>query len=421
MVLLSAGTILTACSSNNSSNAILQETTVDGATVTEINIDAIPSETEEIGLSEFFADLEVIRLESSEEALVMNTTIDFTDDFFLLGTQTSQAARLLRFDYEGNYLNTIGAEGGGPGEHRGQMITTLKYYQADNTVLVDWGGLERSQLFQPDGTHLQDIEIPVQLLGNINRWDEDEWFSYGNSTGRPLHPSDSVKMVFYATDGTITKQIDRSNYPPDNTTDYTPSGQPSLFTFQGTPKIYFPGDHTIYRIENKELIPDAVIQPGENILPFNELTSPDNIVGSYDLEILSETERNWFIKKRIYTEADFKEFENRPGQWGGRFDTREELIVIDKQTNKGRTYTFTDDMLQMFPEQLSENIPPWEEGVGAYAALSPDIYLKMKKASENSDQISPEVTQELEKLEGITMDDNYIIFKFNFKDEIVIE
>ena len=128
-VLLFSVTILTACSSNDTSDAILQEATVDGATITEINIDAVPSNPEKIGLSEFFDGLEIIRLESSEEALVMNTRLDFADNFFLLGTQTSQAARLLRFDYEGNYLNTIGAEGGGPGEHQGSLITTLEYYK----------------------------------------------------------------------------------------------------------------------------------------------------------------------------------------------------------------------------------------------------------------------------------------------------
>ena len=326
----------------------------------------------------------------------------------------------MRFDYEGNYLNAIGREGGGPGEHKGPYISTLEFYEDANTVLVDWGGLENRQLFRPDGTHLRDIKMPMRLLSNIIRAAENEWFSYGSTTGRPRLPRDSVRGVFYSSDGKITKRIERANYPPENTTAYTPSGKASLFSLDGVQKIYFPGDHTIYRIENRELIPETVIRPGENILPFNELTTPDAIVGSYSLEILSETDRNWFIKKSVYTEADFKEFENQPGRWGGRFDTREELLVIDKQTNKGRTYKFTDDLMYMLPEQFSQNVLPWQEGFGAYLALSPNIYLKFEKESENVYKRSPKVVRKLEVLNDISMDDNFIVFTFDFREEIEI-
>jgi hypothetical protein len=87
LVLLIAGFLVAACSSGSTDQTVLQEATANGHSVTEINIDAIPDEVTEIGLSEFFTDFDVIRLESSTEALVENTTIYFADNFFLLGNQ----------------------------------------------------------------------------------------------------------------------------------------------------------------------------------------------------------------------------------------------------------------------------------------------------------------------------------------------
>lgn len=105
---------VSACTSGPDGLPVLTETTLNGRTVTEIHIDAIPEEVTQIGLSEFFAGMNVIRLESSRKALATNYRMHFADNFILLGTQASGAARLLRFDYEGNYLNEIGGEGAGP-------------------------------------------------------------------------------------------------------------------------------------------------------------------------------------------------------------------------------------------------------------------------------------------------------------------
>ncbi len=414
--------IIAACEPAEDGRQVLRQVTVNGHSVTEINLHAIPDDVSRIGLSDLFADVEIIPLDSDPEALIKNATIHFADDFFLLGTQTAGAARLLRFDYEGNYLNTIGSEGRGPGEHYGYLITTLKYNPDFSKVLVSWGSFQH-QFFRPDGTYLGEVQLPVRLLDNISFWADDEYFSYGTTAGRPRLPSDSVKVVFYKSDGTITKLIKRTNYPPENTTAYTPFGNASLFTFNGKKKIYFPGDHTIYRIENSHLVPAGVISHDANVLPYNALTSPDEIVGSYRLEILAETERNWFIKKSIFTEANFREYEDEPGRWGGSFDTKEQLIVIDKKTKKGSIYTFTDDLLFIFPEKmLNRSLPwhDWQEGFGAYMALSPGIILKLQESSEKRDERSPEVARKLEVLDGITMRDNFVVFIFRIKEAVEI-
>lgn len=258
-------------------------------------------------------------------------------------------------------------------------------------------------------------------MNEIVRVSEDTWFSFGNTAGRPRGPRDSLKAAFFSGEGTLERRIERTSYPPENSSEYTPSGSASLYSSGGERKIYFPEDHTIYRVAGQELVPEAVIRPGENGTPFNELTSPENIVGTHRLEILSETDRNWFIKKMIYTEADFEESQNQPGRWGGRFETREELLVIDKETARGRAYTFTDDLLYMLPEIFSQNLLPWQENFGAYMVLSPDLFLKFQEESEMLDRRSPEVKRELEKLNGLTADDNFIIFAFPFREEIAID
>ena len=421
-LLVILGINIPACTPGKSTDPpLLQETTIDNHTVTEINIEAIPNEVTQVGLSEFFKDFDVIRLESSREALAANATLHFADGFFLLGTQNFPgAARLLRFDYEGNYLNTIGQEGGGPGEHRGQYVRTLEYYKDINTVLVDWGGFGNPQHFHPDGTHLGDIRMPMQLMSNIARWAENEWFTYGHTTDRPRYPRDSLKIAFFSSDGEIISRTNRTTYPPTNSTEFTPYGDASLFTFKGDQKIYFPEDHTIYHIDSRKLIPDAVIRPGKDILSFNQLTDPEDIIGKHDLEILSETDRNWFIKKSIYTEADFKEFKKEPGRWGGMYETEDQLIVIDKETNKGKIYKFKDDLFYILPEEFSKSMLPWQEGFGAYLPLSANRYLRFKKASKKLDHRSEEVSRKLEVLDDLSKNDNFVIFTFSFQQEVEI-
>ncbi|MDZ7773158.1 MAG: 6-bladed beta-propeller [Balneolaceae bacterium] len=414
---LLAALLLTGCSSGAPDGPVLSETTVDGRTVTEINLDAIPEEPVEMGLSEFFEGMNVIRLESDPDALAMNAQLYFADDFILLGTQGSEAARLLRFDYQGNYLNEIGAAGQGPGEHSGNMINNLAYYEDDNTVLADFGALgEPAQLFRPDGTFLDVVRWPYRLMSNIQRLSADTYFSYEGTAGRPRYPRDSLKIVFYESDGTVTRRIDRSVYPPENTTEYTPYGSASSVTYNGEHKIYYPEDHTIYRVGDGELIPDAVIRPGENIRPYNKLMSPEEVEGTYDLELLSETDRYWLIKKSTINEVEIQEFTNQPGRYSTRIsDSQEELLVIDKETGEGRAVVFTDDLLHMLPEMFSKRLPPWQEGYGAYLAMSADIYLKFLRESERIDRRTPEVQEKLQVLDDLEPEDNYVIFRFPFQ------
>lgn len=416
-----AGISLSACSSGVPDGPAFGETTIEGNTVTEINIDAIPQEPTEIGLSEFFDGINVIRLESTQEALTMNTmAMFFAENFILLGTQTSGAARLLRFDYEGSYLNSIGGEGGGPGEHRSSYIMDVQYYEDDNVVLADWASQEPKQLFRPDGTYLGVIRMPFRLMSNINRLSENEWFSHEGTAGRPQYRRDSLKIVFFDRNGNVNRRVDRTIYPPENSTQYTPTGSSSSITYNGVHKIYFPEDHTIYRVEGQELVPDAVIRPGEKVLPYNELVDPANLVGRHSLKLLSETDRNWFLEKMVFTEVDAKEWDDQPGRWSMRFSARAELLVIDKRTGKGQAYTFADDLLHILPEAFSNQLPNWQAGFGAYLSLPAGAYLELTDQSNRIDRQSPVVREKLEVLDDLTPEDNYIIFHFPFRDEIVI-
>ena len=93
-VLLIAGIAVAACTSGRTDRSVLQTTTLNGHSVTEINIDAIPDEVIEIGLSEFFANFEIIRLESRTEALAENATIYFADNFTCWVLRISQEPRV---------------------------------------------------------------------------------------------------------------------------------------------------------------------------------------------------------------------------------------------------------------------------------------------------------------------------------------
>ncbi len=71
----------------------------------------------------------------------------------------SYGTRIKVFDAEGRYLESLGREGGGPGEFRG--ISAIAVAPGDTLHVFDWSNV-RWSVFGPDGRFVRDTRLEIQ-------------------------------------------------------------------------------------------------------------------------------------------------------------------------------------------------------------------------------------------------------------------
>ena len=400
---------------------VLREVPFQEGKITEINIENIPAEVRELKFSEVFTDFEVITLETRKECAIGNTKIQFSKDFIFVGTQNSPgAAKLYRFDNKGQFINEIGKEGRGPGEHSGYLVSQVLPFEEDNTILVNWRGGDNPQLFDFAGTFRGEIHQPIELLGDIHKLSDNEWFSTGSCAGIPNYSRDSLKIVFYNKDGGITKTIPRIEFPNKGSNNFTPpGGKKSIYKFNNQWRVYIPGDDTIYTIINKRIVPGEVFVRGKNGMPYNSSISPSDLPGKFDLEILAETDNNLFVQKYIIKEAEVKEW--KPGQWEQVIKPEFQLIIVDKKSKKAAYVKLINDVFEFLPEEYIVRRLNWQNNNRVFLSLQAINYLKMVKDSISVNSQTRDQTKLSENLKRITVDSNPIILSLILKDRIRID
>ncbi len=414
--------ILLCYSCKDTENAVLDEIPFQGRTITEINLDNIPPEVREYKLSELFSDFQTIPLETRPECMIGNTEIKFSKDFIFVGTQNVPgASKLYRFSKNGSFINEYGNEGRGPGEHTDYMPALVTPIEEDSLLLASWrGSNENSQIFSFNGSFKGEVVQPIALLGNIYQWSNDEWFSIGNCSGRPVYQRDSCKIIFYNNDGKILKIIPRLEYPNSKTDDYIPSGgSPSMYRYNNEWKTCIPGIDTIFKIIDKTLIPTEILNRGKNGIPYNTTMAPEQLPGKFDLVILAETENNIFIKKNVVQSAEINQY--KPGQWGSIITNESQLIIIDKKSRKGTYAKLIDDTFQFLPDDFLFSRLQWTANPRVFISIQAMDYLKALKEPKPIDGLTKEALGYREILKGITENSNPIILTFSLKDRIRID
>lgn len=299
-VLFLVGILFIMVSGCNSKDRVLQEIKISGKKVPVIHPDQVPKLEKVFLLSELFSDFQAIPLETRKECLIQNTMIELSEDNIFVGTQNfPNPARLYRFDMHGKFLNEIGRPGKGPGEHSGYQQDFIRYQDKDRNIIVVWN-TNQPQLFNPEGQLLSIIQWPYSRMMDIYKWGNEEWFSTGSSGGRPENPSDSVLLVFYTTEGRVTKIIPRTVFPSSKRKGYVPSPwYNSVWSYKGKTKIFLPGMDTIFTLEDKKLVPAGILSSGEKSLTYSKVMTQEELKGKYRIRILAETGYNWFIKKSV--------------------------------------------------------------------------------------------------------------------------
>jgi hypothetical protein len=349
--------------------------------------------------------------------MISNTTIEFSRDFIFVGTQNFPgAARLYKFDRNGNFINEIGKSGRGPGEHTGYSADIIHSYESNNTVLISWDGQgEKPQLFDINGTLIKEINSPDRFR-YIDKWSDSIWFSTGSFAGNARMIQDSFALVFYNTYGKIIKKIPRRIYPPKNLSEYTPTPwAPSLYKYDDHWRLFMQGNDTIFKIFNMNLIPIAVLVQTQDALPYNKPMSIDQLPGKYSLKILAESSSNLFLEKSVIIKAELSQFS--PGQWGGGFTNDDQLLIIDKKSNQANICKITDDIFHLFPNELFSQILNWKDNK-IFFAIPPNFITKLIKELKMETVTNRAAVDILENLKTIPEDDNPVIFTFSLKDRV---
>lgn len=417
VLLLCPFLLLASC--KDTDNNIFKEVPFRGEKLTEIILDNIPAEVREVKFSEIFSDFQVIPLETKKECVIGNTKVQFSKDFIFIGTQNfPEAAKLYRFEKEGHFINEIGKDGRGPGEHRGYSVNQVLPFEEDNTILVNWGD-DNPQLFDFAGSFKGEILQPLELLGDIYKLSDNEWFSTGNCAGIPYYSRDSLKIVFYNKDGRITKTIPRFEFP-NTRSGYTPlGGRESVYKFNNQWNLYFPGVDTLYKIIDKSLVPSLVLIRGKNSMPYNLTIPPSDLPGKYDIQILAETDNNFFIEKVVIKEAEVEEYQ--PGKWTQSITPEYQLIIVDKKSKKAAYIKLIDDIFQFLPEKYIFSRLNWQDNSRVFKALQAIDYLRMIKESKPSENLTKKAIKMMETLKDISENSNPIILSYTLKEKIRID
>lgn len=307
-------------------------------------------------------------------------------------------------------------QAGGPGENEGEMVDFINYCEESKTILARWfSRADKPQVFDNAGNLLFEINPPYTLNFNIHRWSDTIWFSTGRMAGIPRQHEDSIALVFYNRNGEILSQRKRNSYPPPR--GYSFGGfNPSLYKFDENLRIYMPGNDTVFNLVDMNMIPYAVLIPDNDAIPFNQSIIPSEIVGKYDLTILSETSDNWFIGKKVYTEANVREFN---GNWSGSFNSEEQLVIVEKHSGKAILAKLTDDVFNMLPDEAVPQVMDWDNN-RLYFALPPYLIGELTSGVKTEELAFPGAREAMEMINKIPDDNNPVIFTFSLKDKFGI-
>jgi len=161
-----------------------------------------------------------------------------------------------------------------------------------------------------------------------------------------------------------------------------------------------------------------LINPKSNFITYYDDHKNDwQIVGKYALKILLETSDNWFIGKKVYTEANIREFN---GNWGGSFSSEEQLVIVDKHSGNAILAKLTDDVFNMLPDEAIPQVMNWDNN-RLYFALPPYMFGELTAGINMKELIFPRSREAIEMINKIPAENNPVIFTFSLKDKFEIK
>ena len=159
--------VLAACSGNEKSRLVGNEKSrlgdlpvvahqveVDGQEMTVCELDLL-KDTIDLPLSCWVEDLEVVKLDGRDEALVGQGAVSVSDNYILVGRANNVPCKLFRRD--GSFVGKVGNIGQGPGEYT--MVYDMQIdEQAGRIYLLPWNA-KSIFVYDMEGKYLKDIPL----------------------------------------------------------------------------------------------------------------------------------------------------------------------------------------------------------------------------------------------------------------------
>ena len=322
--------LFAACHSNGNSR---QE---DSATVIPLNLS---SPEKELVLSRFIDSVSTIRLTLPDSLFFGQVSSILTDKENIYAKDSKQHV-VFRFNKGGEFLNTIGRRGGGPGEYPNIGRTFL----GDNCVYIDHLASRHIYSYAPDGEFIRSISIPFSIVyDDILALPDGRFLCY--RSGKPEKGlwtmNDKGEIVdTILTETEVYPQIHRTIHVCN-------SSKGELYT---------------YNPFKKEVRKTYKFQPDVKLL--GEFKGKDSSFGIKE----ENASCNMIIESQQYLFTLWSIFADKPQ---GRFA----YALFDKQTGKATTYTrIKQDIPEIFSlgMGLASNIP------NAWVIYFPDEFTKDK-------------------------------------------
>lgn len=139
----------------NKCNIIATKSIVGGDTLVTCDISAV-KQSILLPLSLYTDSLEIIKLDSSEDALVGKGSVTVSKNF--LGIYDYKNSSYKLFNRKGEFLHTIGAIGQGPGEYK--LLYDNQIDEENNRIYLFPWTTKKVLVYDLDGNFIQDIPLP---------------------------------------------------------------------------------------------------------------------------------------------------------------------------------------------------------------------------------------------------------------------
>lgn len=349
-------------------------------------------DTVDLPLSYWVENVQIIRLDGSDEALVGMGPVYVSDNYIMVGRHQSTPCKLFRKD--GTYIGNVGSIGQGPGEYT--MVYDAQIDEkAGHIYLLPWNA-KSIYVYSLKGEYLKDIPLDKKYEDLVVPKGLFKVDAEKNRVAMVLLPFDYLPVVAWIQDmeGNVLHEVkdDHLKLKPDFSnevlsTKYSENLDVQIFTFWEMKK------DTLYhlKMDNGELSPRFTMDFGKR-------------------DIMMHTYHE-FCRHYLGTLTV-------PKQVGDNMysATNETYFMVDKETKKGTFFRVRNDFMD------GSSIPhmPWHFKEGYYTELlEPSILKERIEKSLNENQgMEPERREYWEKLfSSIDEDDNNYIFVGNLKTE----
>ena len=376
---------LAACSGGNRKTVSLDNMPVvthkevrDGQEITVCNLELI-EDTIDLPLSYFVEDLQMVKLDNRDEALVGKGRVSVSENYLLVAKSSNVPYKLFRRD--GSFVGTVGSIGQGPGEYT--MIYDVQIDEKNGRIyMLPWnatsilvydlqGKFEKSI---PLNKKYEKLRVPK---GRI-KVDADN-----NRIGVVLLPFDYLPVVSWAQDmeGNVISETSTEHFKvaPDFSNEVLSMKATDELSVQITGLKDAPIHHL--DMDKGSLRPVFWVDKGNKELQIHSYNEYPYHYGGVIATILQ-------INERQTTSTDPKDY------------------LVDKQTGKGCFYRLYNDWLG--------DAPTWLEGLDGYYTLNiepGELLDLLEKVLKENTSLDAERRKKLEEMKAsIDEDENNYVF-----------